>query len=94
MANTCESLINVVIDNKPKMLRGLPKKGNVVGLGGKSSPDADKKTTGGEAEPNPYQVQLWNVVNRICTWTPGRYIVRCDRKHSRYRRREEANAAL
>ncbi len=27
MANTCEPLINVVIDTKPKVLTGLPKKG-------------------------------------------------------------------
>jgi hypothetical protein len=26
MANTCEPLINVVIDTKPKMLIGLPKR--------------------------------------------------------------------
>ena len=65
MANICKSLINVVIDDKLKMLRSLTK-GYVVGSGVRSSPDADIKTTGGEAEPNPCMVYLWNVVNRSC----------------------------
>jgi hypothetical protein len=37
MANTCESLINVVIDTEPKVLTGSA----VVGSGVPSSPDAD-----------------------------------------------------
>jgi hypothetical protein len=31
MANTCERSINIVTDNKPKMLIGLSQKGNVAG---------------------------------------------------------------
>jgi hypothetical protein len=57
MANTRESLINVVIDNKLKMLASLTKR-DVVGSGVRSSPDADNKTTGGEAEPNPCMVHM------------------------------------
>jgi hypothetical protein len=66
MANECESLIPIVIDTKLKMLTSLTKR-NGVGSGVSSSPDADKKTTGGEAEPNPCMVHRRNVVNRICS---------------------------
>ncbi len=61
MANRCEPLLNVVIDTKPKMLRGL----SVVGSEGPSSSDADTMTTGGEAEPTPSMVRLRNVVSRL-----------------------------
>ena len=57
MANEGEPLLNVVIENKPKMLRGLTKR-DVGGSGVPSSPDADKTPTGGEAEPTPCMVQL------------------------------------
>ena len=67
MANERESLTTVVIDNKLKMLRSLTKKRYVVGSGVSSSPDADKNTTGGEAEPNPCMVYMRNVVSRICS---------------------------
>ena len=66
MANRSEPLINVVIDTKPKMLRGLTKR-YVVGSGVPSSPDADTHTTGGEAGPNPCMVHMRNVVNRSCS---------------------------
>jgi len=62
MANRGESLINVVIHSKLKMLTSLTKR-YVVGSGVRSSPDADTRTTGGEAKPNPYMVQMRNVVN-------------------------------
>ena len=61
-----EPLINVVIDDKLKMLTSLTKR-YVVGSGVRSSPDADTKTTGGEAEPNPCMVYMRNVVSRICS---------------------------
>lgn len=66
MANESKSLINVVIENKLKVLRSLPKRDG-VGSGVPSSPDADEKTTGEEAEPNPCMVHMWNVVNRLCS---------------------------
>ena len=66
MANESESLINVVIDNKLKMLRSLTKR-DVVGSEARSSSDADSKTTGGEAEPNPCLVHMRNVENRLCS---------------------------
>ena len=50
-----EPLINVVIDTKPKMLRGLTKR-YVAGSGVRNSSDVDNTATGGETEPNPW---LW-----------------------------------
>ena len=41
MGNTCESLINAVKSNKPKMLIGLNQKGTWPGSGIPTSPDAD-----------------------------------------------------
>jgi hypothetical protein len=41
MVNTCESLINVVNKNKPKMLTGLDQKGTWPRSGAPKSPDAD-----------------------------------------------------
>jgi hypothetical protein len=67
MANESKSLINVVIDNKPKMLRGLTKR-YVAGSGVPISPDADTKATGGEAEPTPCMVHMRNVVSQSCSW--------------------------
>jgi hypothetical protein len=66
MANERESLITVVIDHKLKMLLSSTKR-YVAGSGVSSSPDADKKATGGEAEPNPCTVYMWNVVSRTCS---------------------------
>ena len=66
MANRSESLLNVVIDDKLKMLTSLTKR-YVVGSGVRSSPDADTTITGGEAGSNPCMVLMWNVGNRICS---------------------------
>jgi len=41
MVNTCESLINAVIENKPKMLIGLDQNGMWPGTGVAMSPVAD-----------------------------------------------------
>ena len=58
--------INVVIDTKPKMLRGLTK-GYVAGSRVRSSLDADSTATGEEAGPTPCTVHMRNVVNRTCS---------------------------
>jgi hypothetical protein len=57
MANEGELLLNVVIDDKRKMLRCLTKR-YVGGSGVPISSDADNTPTGGEAEPNPCMVHL------------------------------------
>ena len=44
----------------------------VVGSGVPSSPGADNKTTGGEAEPNPCMVHMRNVVSRTYPWMQER----------------------
>jgi hypothetical protein len=75
MVNESESLINVVIDDKPKMLRGLTK-GMWLGEAVPSSPDADMKATGGEAGPTPCVVHMRNVVNRPCSCSTGKLIAK------------------
>ena len=67
MANKRESLINVVIDDKLKMLRSLTKR-YVGGSGVPNSSDADDIPTGGEAEPNPCMVHMRNVISRLCSF--------------------------
>jgi hypothetical protein len=63
LANESKSLINVVIANKLKVLTSLTK-GYVVGSGVANSSDANDKTTGAEAEPNPCLVHMRNVVSQ------------------------------
>ena len=43
----------------------------MVGSGARNSPDADKRATGGEAEPNPCMVHVRNVVSRLCSSYEG-----------------------
>jgi len=42
-------------------------KRDVTGSRVPSSLDADKTVTGGEAEPNPCMIHIWNVINRSCS---------------------------
>jgi hypothetical protein len=59
MVNKCEPLINVVTENKPKVLTSpgkadrLGPKGKGSGIGAPNSSIADGVPPGGEAEPNP-----------------------------------------
>jgi hypothetical protein len=46
-ANTGKPLLNVVMRNKPKVLRGLTQNGTWPGSGVPISPDADERATGG-----------------------------------------------
>ena len=68
MVNTCELSINVVMSDKPKMLRGLSQKAleRVQGLDNILSwtPNA----TGGQRAPNPSLSTLWNVVSPYCSF--------------------------
>jgi hypothetical protein len=48
MASACEILINVVTANKPKMLTGLPQKGNRASTGGLHSPVVNVEAPGGK----------------------------------------------
>jgi hypothetical protein len=51
MVNTSELLINVVTENKPKMLLGLGQKAPWTGPGHAPCLGADRGSTGGEAGP-------------------------------------------
>jgi hypothetical protein len=63
MVNTRELSINVVMSNKPKMLRGLSQKAleRVQGLDNILS--WTHNAPGGERAPNPSLSILWNVVS-------------------------------
>jgi hypothetical protein len=63
MVNVSELLINAVKNDKPKTLTGLSQRGNVVGQPSGVLGCADIKTTGGEAEPNPLLLLMWNAVS-------------------------------
>ena len=56
MVNTCEPLINVVKNDKPKMLTGLNQKACGRELEFTLLLFADSKATGEQAEPNPFVV--------------------------------------
>jgi hypothetical protein len=92
MVNTCERLLNVVIDDKPKALRGLDQKVSsqaeeVVGLFSWPSrlpaERADLPHAGIEAEHGkPVVLPTRKASRKVSPWGCG------------YRRREKANAVL
>jgi hypothetical protein len=67
MANVSELSINVVINNRPKMLTGRSQNGNAVGAGAQSSPVMGKvlygHAAGGQREPKPILSFERNVVS-------------------------------
>jgi hypothetical protein len=63
MANSGELLINVVRSNKPKALTGLNQKVRGQVQRDLPSPVVVIPATGGEAEPKPSVIHLWNVVS-------------------------------
>ena len=54
MANPGERLINIVTDNKPKVLEGLSQKGTVAGTRTPLFLVMDTNATGGHSAPNPF----------------------------------------
>ena len=67
--NRCESLINVVITNKPKVLR-VPKRNHRLGLKWQGVrclrcriADRNQSTPGEQARPNPFLVLTRNVIS-------------------------------
>jgi len=90
--NICERLINVVIDDKPKALRGLDQKVSspveeVVRLfswpHALPAERADPPHSGTEAEHGkPVVLPLWKADRKASPWDGG------------YRRREQANVVL
>ena len=90
--NTCERLINVVIDSKPKALTGLDQKGSSLGEEvvrlfswphALPAERADLPHSGTEAEHGkPVVLPTWKANRKVSLWDGG------------YRRREQANAVL
>ena len=64
MANICESLINVVITSKRKMLTRLDQNGEQAGCTAFASVHTDESTAGGQAEPKSSdKLSMGNVVS-------------------------------
>ena len=64
MANKCESLINVVISSKRKMLIRLDQNGEQSGCTALASVHTGRSTAGGKAEPkSPDKLSMRNVVS-------------------------------
>jgi hypothetical protein len=76
MVNTCELSINVVMSDKPKMLRGLRQKAleRVQSLDNTLSWTAN--APGGQRAPNPFVSTLRNVGSPYCSSTRGRKAAR------------------
>jgi hypothetical protein len=53
MANTCERLINIVKEDKPKVLKGLSQNGNGVGTRRFPCLVRGNTTPGGQSVPHP-----------------------------------------
>ena len=53
MGNTCERLINIVTENKPKVLLGLSQKGTVAGTRTPPFLVMGLNATAGQSAPNP-----------------------------------------
>jgi hypothetical protein len=75
MVNTCELSINVVMSNKPKMLRGLSQKAleRVQGLDNILS--WTRNATGGERAPHPSLSTVRNVVSPYRSFLKGRQAI-------------------
>src|SRR4030095_1858293 len=76
MVNTCALSINVVMSDKPKMLRGLSQKAleRVQGLDNTLS--WTRNATGGQRAPHPFVSTLRNVVSPYCSCRKGREVAR------------------
>ena len=58
MVNICELLVNVVIQDKPKMLRGLSQNGTVAGTGFRPYPVMDTQRYRRTESTSPIRVNL------------------------------------
>jgi len=66
MANPGERSINIVTENKPKVLEGLSQKGTVAGTRIPQLLVMDTHATGGQSAPNPFVVTETEHGNPVC----------------------------
>ncbi len=66
MANLSERSINIVTENKPKVLEGLSQKGTVAGTRTPRFLVMGIYATGGQSAPNPFVVTETEHGNPVC----------------------------
>ncbi len=93
MANPGERSINIVKENKPKVLPGLSQKGNVAGTRIPSLLVMDTNATGGQSAPTPFVVTETEHGNPV-RLPAGKASRKASRQACGQRRMEEANATL
>ena len=93
MANPGERSINIVRENKPKVLEGLGQKGTVAGTMILPFLDMGSNATGGQSAPTPFAVTETAHGNPVCL-PQGKANRKVSRQTCGQRRMEEANATL
>jgi hypothetical protein len=93
MANPGERSINIVKENKPKVLEGLGQKGTVAGTRILPLLVMGSNATGGQSAPTPFAVTETEHGNPV-RLPPGKANRQGSRQACGQRRMEEANATL
>ena len=93
MANPGERSINIVIDNKPKVLAGLSQKGTVAGTRTPRFLVMGNNATGGQSAPTPFVVTETEHGNPV-RLPQGKANRKGSRQACGYGRMEEAKAIL
>jgi hypothetical protein len=93
MANPGERSINIVRENKPKVLEGLGQKGTVAGTRIFPFLVMGSNATGGQSAPTPFAVTETEHGNPVCL-PQGKASRKVSRQACGQRRMEEANATL
>ena len=93
MANPGERSINIVIDNKLKVLAGLSQKGTVAGTRISPLLVMGNHATGGQSAPNPFVVTETEHGNPV-RLPAGKANRKVSRQACGHGRMEEANATL
>jgi hypothetical protein len=93
MANPGERLINIVTENKPKVLAGLGQKGTVAGTRIFPLLVMGSNATGGQSAPTPFVVTETEHGNPV-RLPQGKASRKASRKACGKRRMEEAKATL
>ena len=93
MANPGERSINIVTENKPKVLQGLSHKGTVAGTRTPPFLVMDYNATGGQSAPTPFIVTETEHENPV-RFLSGKANRKASRQACGQRRMEEAKATL
>ena len=93
MANLGERSINIVTENKPKVLLGLSQKGTVAGTRIPPLLVMDTNATGGQSAPTPFVVTETEHGNPV-RLPQGKVSRKASRQACGHGRTEEANATL